>query len=157
MRAVVTFLVFGIVLGSGGVTAGAAELLPATAACLRENAPKVEEAIPSLNEAVEFLTGKVCAPEMDAETDRNLREMMAQLRREQCDRQKARSAESSQPGAPPAMDMCKDGSLFDMLGFSTFLQIGMQSNMKPSADATAMAAKLLLELRLKRQAGAGQR
>jgi len=151
----------GIILAMAATPSAAAGLVPQFAACIRENAPKVEQAIPSLNDGVEFLIGKVCAPEASAQLRQELADAQAETRRQQCERQKAQTAAGHPPIA--GLDMCSTaagGSNTNYADFLLPLMMMMRSGSggiaMPTADGAALAAKLLLDLRLARQAREGQ-
>jgi hypothetical protein len=135
--------------------AAAGELAAPIAACIRDNAPKVEQAIPSLTDGVEFLVGSICAVEVSAI---NQQQMVEQQRRASerwqkwCEEQR-RAPQSSTEGQ--AVDVCA----YTKLGFVTEDGEGWTiyaPTVKP-ATATALAARLLMDLRLARQAREGRR
>lgn len=120
--------------------------------CIRGNAIKVSAAIPDLNQAVDFLVGKLCAkPVADAAVaaQQAAVQQYADQQRKACDDWK-----KTHPGVAPAKndeeapDPCAAadaaGSLSVTLGYSIITAHG--DNAPP--EATALAARLLLDLRL---------
>jgi hypothetical protein len=115
--------------------------------CLTQNAPKVEEAISSLTEGVTFLTDNICAvPLADDNEQRSQGEMKAYK-----DKQEARcAAERDKPKVKSVVDACQMAAIYDAYDFpGSSASYGTAH----TPDATAYAAKLLLDLRLVRLSG----
>jgi hypothetical protein len=160
-------LSIGVVLGlSGQSIAAEAELAAPVAACIRDNAAKVEQAIPSLTDGVQFLVGHICAREVSAEAQRQVAENQRQTRermRKMCD-ELAKQPQPQPAGNersylamfcdPAAMRVGFDA--YDGLGggYTAYFAIG---GAQGGPASTALAARLLLDLRLARQAREGQR
>jgi hypothetical protein len=120
---------------------------PTIAQCIRDNAPAVERAVDSLNDAVEFLTRKVCAAPVAAFAERVRNDALkkwADQTKANCLRMKATAAKSDDAAT------CDEN--YD---YSTGLTIFASRETLPGGaappDATALAAKLLLDLRLAHQ------
>ena len=156
MRGLVTVLVSTALIAAPAMVqaqpvypAPADQLAPAIETCIRANAANVEKAVPDLNQAVEFLAAKVCAVPVETDrqrlakeaADRQAEKMKAACaRRQKADKDAASSPQDEEYGDPCAMaDMDFDGG-------SAFYVSGTLFNVPPAA--TALASKLLLDLRL---------
>jgi len=143
MRALLVALVALGVFGAVGAHAEEAPD-PAIAQCIRDNAAAVEQAVVSLNDAVEFLTQKVCAVPVAANAERareDASKKWADEMKANCERMKANAAKSDEDAT-----MCDQN--FDYSGFTLVAMRGALPETPAPADATALAAKLLLDLRL---------
>jgi len=124
--------------------------------CIRDNAPKVEQAINPLNTAVDFLVGDVCAEPIAAELERRQLAYFANMQQQakkQCEARpkptppagaKAEDNEETDPCTPGALDYT---ALVSNGGWTMF---GAGASRAEPPQATALAAKLLLDLRLAR-------
>jgi len=139
-------------VGIVGMSLGApppAELTPAVSSCISENAPKAEQAIASLNDATSFLVDDVCADVIAAEQNRQSAAEFQKMRDKQhqaCVAQKASPGPAKQDEddtSACAMDNIYSAYV-DQSGWTIFSGVRMEK----SPQATAYAAKLLLELRL---------
>lgn len=115
------------------------------AACIAENAPKVEQAVESLPDAVTFLTGDVCAVPLADEQNARSQQTMREFK----DKQAARcAAQKDQPETKTTvLDPCQMAELYDgydVTGGDSYYVAAK------TPEATAYAAKLLLDLRLAR-------
>ena len=113
------------------------------AQCIRDNAPAVEQAVGSLNDAVDFLTRKVCAVPVTALAER----MRSEATRKWSDQMKANCLRMKANSAKPNDNSNSCDTNFDATTLSLFAARGSVSEAVP-ADMTALAAKLLLDLRL---------
>ena len=131
---------------------------PAIEKCIRDNAPKVETAIPDLTAATDFLVTKLCAEPVaalnDRESERQHDRTVAQWK-DYCDKQKAAASERPGKQANAMASWCESpggGAAFGVLiapseddeygGVLSYL------NTTPPPSAVALAAHLLLDLRL---------
>lgn len=106
--------------------------------CIRANAGDVERAIPELDKATDFLIDKVCA----VESSRSIREAAAGLMAERTARQEKCEADRAAK-AKDAKESFKDKiACYDILG--SILDV------TTSSAGRALAARLLLDLRVKR-------
>jgi hypothetical protein len=155
MRGLVTILVSVALIAAPAVQAQPAgpapadQLAPAIETCIRDNAASVEKAIPDLNQAVEFLAAKVCAVPVEAERQR-LAKALADRQAEKMKAACARQQKAQKDVTPPSpdednFDVCSDNGV-DFEGFSALYVTGYINNAPPAA--TALASKLLLDLRL---------
>ncbi len=119
--------------------------------CIRGNAIKVSAAIPDLNQAVDFLVDKLCAKpiaEDSAAAQRAAMQKYADRQQKNCDDWK----KSHAPAAPASgnedeANPCQlAGMMGDASGFSWTITAARPAAAPPAA--VALAAKLLLELRL---------
>jgi hypothetical protein len=146
------FIVGVGILGAmaGGAVAQPSDTLPrAVEECIRGNAPKVEQSIESLTAATDFLVGSICAQEISVETQRvqnQAQQRIVDAAQKACDAQKAETKQ--QDTGRRVIDSCtlletsKAG--LEGAGWTIYAPV-----VKPPA-ATALAAKLLLDLRLAR-------
>src|SRR5262249_38952942 len=124
--------------------AAAAPLTGPLADCIRTNAPRVEQAVPSLTDAVTFLTDHVCAVEIAEEANRRQvarAQAQADARKKECEQREA-SLPTHRPNA------CAE---FGRPLPYTDLGLGPLLGAKVLPEANAMAAKVLLDLRLAHQ------
>jgi hypothetical protein len=139
-----------LVLAFGALFAAATPALadetadPAIAQCIRDNAPAVERAVSSLNDAVDFLTRKVCAVPVAALAERVQHDAMQKW----SDQMKAYCLHTKAAGAKPDEDANTCDENFDYSGMTLFAARGGMPEPPAPPDATALAAKLLLDLRL---------
>jgi hypothetical protein len=111
--------------------------------CIRDNAPAVEKAISRLPDAVAFLVSDLCAKPIADEQTRLQRERWAPIQerlRKQCAQRKTKPTPGLDTNGEedPCFDM---GDVFDFTA-------GGGSQKLPAA--TALAAKILLDLRIAR-------
>jgi len=142
-------LVAGVANASAATEETATTMAPSVEQCIRENAPKVEKAIASLTDAVDFLVNDVCAvqisEQMGALQQATMKKFYANQKKT-CDEKKAAGKSTKVGAGQDSYDFC------EMLGseestateFTGWTLYGKQS----SPQATALAAKLLLDLRL---------
>ena len=160
MRSLTTTLAIFVIGATTTINAQADAIKPATLAapieqCIRDNAGKVEATIPDLNQAVDFLVGDLCAQPIAARQAAQQAEMMQDYRKnlkDACAKHAAVSkSESKAASDKPAFDMCAN---LDVSGVGFLTEPNEDSNYTIFAaggrptDATALAAKLLLDLRL---------
>jgi hypothetical protein len=148
-----------VVLVAGGVVAAVAgggmaqtnDAVPKTVAdCIRANASKVEQSIEPLTAATEFLVGSVCAQEIAAEAQR----VQSEAQQRMIDAAQ-RACDSGKSAVPKQQDAGRRG--YDACALLETSKVGVEAGgwtiyapaPKPPA-ATALAAKLLLDLRLAR-------
>jgi hypothetical protein len=148
-----------VVLVAGGVAAAVAgggmaqtsDAVPrAVEECIRSNASKVEQSIESLTAATEFLVGSVCAQEIAAEAQRvqsQAQQRMIDAAQRACDSEKSAVTKQQDTGrrgydACALLETSKPG--LEAEGWTIYAPAP-----KPPA-ATALSAKLSLELRLAR-------
>jgi hypothetical protein len=157
-----THLLFLLVALLAGTTAPSAaadsKIDPATETCIRDNVLKVERAIDDLGQATTFLTTNICAVPVAAETARRQRQYTEAYNAQwakMCDEQKATTKTKK-----------KDELSFDPCTISATTKIGflniagadeeelsstIYTSGIASPAATALAAQLLLDLRLSHQ------
>ena len=132
-----------MMLGASGASAG--EPGAPIAQCIRDNAAKVEAAIPSLNDAADFLANRLCGGYIADEARKQQEAAMDRMLDEQ---KKACAARKPDAAAKPEdeYDPCQniDAQKAVYSGF-TIYGVGRQPD---DPDAMALAAQLLLELRL---------
>ncbi len=118
-------------------------LTPALEQCIRTNAVKVEASVPDLDKAVEYLVAEVCAvstADQLAQQAKAASDAQAAQMKAVCDKRKA-SAKSS--------DDEDDGcDSIDFAGGSVLYASGFSSLMTAPPAAKALAASLLLDLRI---------
>ena len=127
------------------MSADSAEVLGApVSACINANAPKVEKVISSLTEATTFLTDNVCTVEVNDEALRAAKLLAQQV----IDNQKASCVAQQAKLPKPNPQIC------DFIGpanpFSAIFDGPLAAFSPPRKvpDATELAAKTLLDLRL---------
>ena len=153
LRSVCGLIVAGGVFGAltGGVLAQPNDVVPeAIEECIRMNAPKVEQSIESLTAATDFLVGSICAQEIATEAQRvqnQAQQRMIDAAQKACDTEKAADSKQ-QDAARRRIDSC---ALLETsrAGLGAGGWTIYAPAIKPPA-ATALAAKLLLDLRLAR-------
>lgn len=127
--------------------------------CIRGNAIKVSAAIPDLSQAVDFLVDKLCAKpiaEDSAAAQRAAMQKYADRQRKNCDDWK-----KSHPSAAPASgneDQANPCQLASMMGDDSAFSwtiVAARPTVSPPA-AVALAAKLLLDLRLAHENSPGR-
>jgi hypothetical protein len=145
MRAIATaFLTLTVFLAGAGCASAEEALDPSIAQCIRDNAPAVEQAVGSLNDAVDFLARKVCAVPVAAFAER----VRVDAMKEWSDRMKANCLKTRAHTATANDEPDPCDSNFDYTGFSLLAtRTGLPETPAPPG-ATALAAKLLLDLRL---------
>jgi hypothetical protein len=116
--------------------------------CIRDNAPAVERAVPSLTEAVNLLVDDVCAVPIAEAEARQLGEQMAALKEQM--KKKCAPYKEPQPMLTPQGEenpcaSADDGAADTMSGWTLYAP----SVNRPAAP-TALAAKILLDLRIAR-------
>ena len=135
-------------------TGGAGNLVSlrqAVEQCVRQNASRVESAIADLGQATDFLVQKICAQPLAEQTafqtQQAQQEQNARLQK-LCDEQKSKRSDD---GGRKGLDACsmQDQSLILMFGTSA-PYLPAFGNAEP--DTIALAAKLLLDLRIAHQA-----
>ena len=149
MRAVVMGLICAVSLLTDGVPAPAqSDSSKAIEQCIRENAPAVEQAVPSLTDAVDFLVSDLCAKPIAEQQERERRESITALQaltKKQCtSRTTTSQAEVKSEDDPCALTGV---DALDLTGGSYTLYAPGYN--KP-AEPTALAAKILLDLRISR-------
>jgi hypothetical protein len=154
-----------VLLACGPSLASEAELPAPIAACIRDNAAKVEQAIPSLTEATNFLVGSICAEPIAEDQKRRMAEYyraMAEEQRKQCEAQRRQPpgrARQQSPDGEETADPCAmaSGYSYQMTtsGWTIFGSSRLLGSEPPAA--VALAGRLLLDLRLARQAREGRR
>ena len=127
---------------------------PAIEKCVRDNAAGVEAAISDLNQGVDFLVGNLCAEPIAAEQARQNKEnsdRQAAHWKAMCDAEKA-AARVKPDAKDPMTNLCSSMRIGFLTepnggedGEDTY--ISLAGGAKPPA-ATALAARLLLDLRL---------
>ncbi len=147
MRNLAILTVAAFAVCAAGAAASAAEVAKPVADCIRANASAVEQAVPSLTEATNFLVDQVCAVEVTNETQHQqamrLQELQdAQLR--ECEHREAANNNGKPPPNACAQYTAADNTFASFLTgpFNTF------SSMRKLPEASAFAAKTLLDLRL---------
>lgn len=127
------------------MSAVSAEVLGApVTACINANAPKVEKVISSLSEATTFLADNVCAAEVNAEALRQTKLLAQRFTDEQKASCLAQQAKLPNPN-PQNCDFIGTANPFSTL-FDGPLSVFAPPRKLP--DATELAAKTLLDLRL---------
>lgn len=132
----------------------------AVKACIASNAPAVDRAFESINEGTDFLIGKICsgelADQMRAEQEARSVRMKAEQearRKEMCANQDKDDIDARNnpfnPQSYLAM-MCNNPAADYMAGVSEPFYDSMFFNAQAAPKATALAAKTLLDLRVKR-------
>jgi len=116
--------------------------------CIRDNAPAVERAIDRLPDAVDFLVDDVCAKPIAEQEERDRLASVAKIKEswdKTCAARKSKPKSSAQ--SDDDFDICAaSASSLDYTGGSYMAITGFN---KP-AGPTALAAQLLLQLRLQR-------
>jgi hypothetical protein len=121
----------------------------ATEACFRANAEAVERSVQDLDKAVDFLTEYVCAKEVAADKNalwKRQQEATRLMIRKQCDTLKANPKSKADDEDGSNYCWLVDsvyGSDASITGAPTFATVA-------TPETRALAAKLLLDLRLKR-------
>ena len=147
MRVVLAVTSLSLLLGAPALPTCADPLMlaPDLESCIRDNAAKVEVVEPDLNRAVDFLVSNVCAVPLANDGETRAKQMLAQQKvqtQAACDKMKSTGAK---PTGEDDYDPCSLVDLPDMTAaYTTMFQ---NAGNRPAA-ATALAAKLLLDLRL---------
>ena len=112
---------------------GTEAVSPAVAECVRTNMKSVEEAVSSLPDAADFLVNKLCAAPLAQDVSAREQKALEKIQKDasqSCGKQK------------------DDKTCVRKIGFAGEEQYLPSSD--PAAEATSMAAKLLLDARLAR-------
>jgi len=142
-------LVAGVANASAATDEAAATMASPVEQCIRDNAPKVEKAIASLTDAVDFLVNDVCAvqisEQMSALQQATTKKFYANQKKS-CDEKKAAGKSTTVSAGQDTYDPCEmlDSQESLTTEFAGWTLYGKQS----SPGATALAAKILLDLRL---------
>lgn len=125
-------------------------MIPELKTCIEANAASVEALGEALGQSIDLLTSKVCAVEAAAQGQIRWEAQQAAWKKRVEDRcARAKAAEPTIPPRPEAV-VCEDpnvGEMFDAPG--TYLLMEAQVQYLP-AEAIALAAQKLIELRTKR-------
>ena len=125
-------------------TEGAPAISKAVEQCIRDNAPAVERAIDRLPDAVDFLVADVCAKpiaeQLAAEQEANVAQVREAWKKD-CEQRKAASKSNGSDACPTHAEA------FEFAAGAVGGWTLYASNLNKPADATSLAARLLLELR----------
>jgi hypothetical protein len=140
------------------VCAGAAQAAPPSpqlAMCIRDNAPKVERAVSSLNDALSYLVYGMCAAPLNDQYEQALKLREEQRRADlfkMCENSKSRQMQNPNDGKSMPNPLCTP----EMMESTTNSEsvgddVRAYGGTPRSAEATSLAASVLLELRLAHQ------
>lgn len=134
-----------------GSTAQAADVSAPVARCIADNAAQVEGAIPSLPEATDFLVNSVCVnviAEDQRQRQADAMQKWSSDQRRKCDAKKAAGQPTKLGAGEDSYDPCAIADAQDSAqAYSWALFTGRQT---ADPDATSLAARTLLRIRLNR-------
>jgi hypothetical protein len=112
--------------------------------CIRDNAPAVEQAVQPLNEGVDFLVGELCAKPVAEQLAREQQANTAVAK----EAIKKLCEQNSKPKSNKGSNDCENSAL--TLDYSAGTWLSYSPNLNKPPAATALAAQVLLRLRIQR-------
>jgi hypothetical protein len=131
--------------------ARAADVAPPVARCIADNAGQVEGAIPSLPEATDFLVNSVCINVIAEDQRQRQADAMQKWsadQRRKCDAKKAAGQSTKLGAGEDSYDPCAVTDTQDWVQTYSLTLFGGKQTADP--DATSLAARTLLRIRLNR-------